>query len=111
VRYVFYFEQLIKERMLGPRIVYLEQIEFISLPTIKHNFRLQVAMYDARTYEMLEQNHAFGLEEVQAKFNQTIKFKSSTPVCGDLFFSVIHRSTHDNNKDIARFGIHTSYLT
>lgn len=40
IRYVFYFEKVLREQVLAPRVLILDRIRVVSLPSIKQNFRI-----------------------------------------------------------------------
>lgn len=83
------------------------------LPDIKNHFRLQMTISDpGNKYKKLYDNPARQdqITTLMQKDAAHMQFPSSTELCGDTFFKLMHRSRGGNDKLICRFGLNTSFL-
>lgn len=84
-----------------------------KLPQIKKKFRVQVQIFNAKTYEKIYENDKNLIIERAAGENIVLDFgEDQVNLQGDLFFKIMHISGKDAGSDkmICRFGLHTSFL-
>ena len=112
IRYVFYFEKILQEKVRMPKAVILEKIEIKNLPSIKNHFRMQARIYCDKNWDEYFCNPEHEIKEKLAKESTMISFeKEKLHLIGDICIYLCHLSAHrKDDKVLGRVQLNTAFL-